>query len=89
MKKVDVLVLLLIVVLALAACGNRGYGFGNFSFEHVHITDAVGGHCATIGKWYESDGTGIEMKTKEYGAVWCSEGTYILFESGERCPYCN
>ena len=90
MKKVIAFVLILIMVLALSACGNRSIGFGNYSFKHVHFTDAVGGHCATVEKWYECEGSiGIEMKTTEYGAIWCSEGTYIMFESGERCPYCN
>lgn len=22
-------------------------------------------------------------------AIWCSEGTYIMFESGAKCPYCD
>ena len=89
MKKLIALILVLIMVLALSACGNRSIGFGNYSFKHVHFTDAVGGHCATVEKWYESEGSGIEVKTTEYGAIWCSEGTYIMFESGERCPYCD
>ena len=94
MKKFICLILVLmmvlaLMVLALPACGNRSLGFGNFSFKHIHFTDAVGGHCATVEKWYECEGSGIEIKTTEYGAIWCSEGTYIMFESGERCPYCN
>ena len=31
----------------------------------------------------------VEVKTEEYGYLYCSEGSYILFESGERCPYCK
>ena len=89
MKKVIALVLVLIMVLTLSACGNMNYGFGNYSFKHAHFTDAVGGHCATVEKWYERGSRGIEIKTKEYGTIWCSEGTYIIFESGEKCPYCN
>ena len=90
MKKLVCLILMVIMMLfALSACGNKSLGFGNYSFKHAHFTDAVGGHCATVEKWYESEGSGIEMKTKEYGAIWCSEGTYIMFESGERCPYCD
>ena len=89
MKKLIVIILVLTMVLALSACGNVGFGYGNLSFKHIHFTDAVGGYCATIEKWYESEGSGIEIKTTEYGAIWCSEGTYIMFESGEKCPYCD
>ena len=89
MKKLIALILVLMIVLALSACGNKSVGFGNFSFKHVHFTDAIGSHCATIEKWYECEGNGIELKTTEYGAIWCSEGTYIMFESGEKSPYCD
>ena len=89
MKKILVLVLALTIVLVLSACGNRSYGLGNYSFKHVHFTDAVNGYCATVEKWYESEGSGIEVKTMEYGAIWCSEGTYMLFESDAQCPYCK
>lgn len=89
MKRFACLVLVL-MMLALSACGgNRSISFGSCSFEHAHFTDAVGGHCVTVEKWYECEGSGIEMKTTEYGAIWCSEGTYIMFESGEKCPYCD
>lgn len=73
----------------LSACGNRGLGYGNFSFKHVHISDGVTGHCATVEKWYDSEGDGIEIKTTEYGAIWCSEGTYILYESASKYPHCH
>jgi uncharacterized lipoprotein YehR (DUF1307 family) len=79
MKKFVCLVLVLMMMLALSACGNRSFGFGNYSFKHIHFIDAVGGHCATIERWYESESTGIEIKTTEYGTVWCSEGTYIHY----------
>lgn len=89
MKRILALFLLfVIVVITLCSCGNKSYGFGNYSFKHIHITDAVGGHCADVEKWYECEYGGIEVKTTEYGALWCSEGTYILFESKDRCPYC-
>ena len=89
MKKLIVIVLALIMVLALSACGNQSLGLGNYSFRHMHFTDAVDGHCATVEKWYWNEGSGIEAKTTEYGSIWCSEGTYIMFESSAKCPYCN
>ncbi len=89
MKKILILMLVLMLMLAMTACGNRGIGFGNYTFEHVHFADAVEGHCATVEVWYESEYSGIEVRTTEYGAIWCSEGTYTLFESGAKCPYCE
>ena len=90
MKKIISFILALVCLFfALCSCGNRGYGFGNFSFKHIHISDDINGYCATIEKWYETEYSGIEVKTKEYGAIWCSEGTYTMFEGKENCPYCN
>lgn len=89
MKKIVCFILTLVMILMLSACGNKGLGYGNFSFKHVHISDGVNGHCATVEKWYDSEGDGIEIKTTEYGAIWCSEGTYILYESASKCPHCH
>ena len=86
MKKY-IVIAIVCMLFALAGCGNRSLGLGNYSFKHIHFTDAVDGHCATVEKWYENE-SGIEVDTKEYGAIWCSEGTYIMFESGDECPYC-
>lgn len=90
MKKVLCAFLIVIVVLlcCLPSCGNQSLGFGNFTFEHVHFSDAINGYCATIEKWYDNE-QGIEVKTKEFGSMYLSEGSYILMENGTRCPYCK
>ena len=89
MKRLICIVLVtLLLASCLTGCGNMSLGLGNFTFEHVHFTDAVEGHCATVEKWYDGE-TGIEVKTKEYGSMYLSEGEYMLFGSGENCPYCN
>jgi hypothetical protein len=64
------------------------WGIGNYTFEHVHFTDMVEGKCATIIQWYDNS-EGIEVQTKEYGSLFLSEGSYIMFENGSKCPYCN
>lgn len=89
-RKVLVIVLALCMALwmcVLTGCGNQSLGFGNFTFKHVHFSDAVEGRCATIEKWYDNE-QGIEVKTKEYGSMFLSEGSYILFESDD-CPFCH
>jgi hypothetical protein len=86
-KLVAVLVICLLMVPMLCAC-NEGLGWGNYSWTHIHFTDAVEGCCATIEVWYKNT-TGIEVKTQEYGSMFLSEGSYILFENGETCPFCH
>lgn len=89
MKKIVCLLLVIVVMMCcLASCGNQSLGFGNFTFRHIHFSDAIGGHCATIEKWYDNE-QGIEVKTKEFGSMYLSEGSYILMEDGTHCPYCS
>lgn len=89
MKKIVCLLLTIIIMMCcLASCGNQSLGLGNFTFEHIHFSDAIGGHCATIEKWHDNS-EGIEVKTKEFGSMYLSEGSYILFEDGMHCPYCS
>lgn len=93
------LIVILAFVMALAmflvfiACStevnaNIGLGWGSFDFQHIHIFNGVEGHCATVEKWYENEGGGIEVKTTEYGYIFCSEGSYILFSTNV-CPFCG
>ena len=85
MKKILSVVLSLLLIVTLSACGNVSIGPGNFKFETVHIDTYNYTGCLTIEKWYE-DETGIEVKTKEVGAIYLSEGTYFLIE--KECPFC-
>ena len=87
MKKVLVIVLALVMMLALTACGNQNLLWGNFTYEHVHISDAIGGHCFDLEQWNE-DATGIELKIEGGSTVFLSEGTYMMFSDSDACPYC-
>ena len=87
MKKIILLFCILITIF-LCSCGNMSMGLGNYTFEHVHFSDAIEGKCATVEKWYDNE-TGIEVKTKEYGAMYLSEGSYQLIANGQTCPYCK
>lgn len=87
-KIILITTIILIVVVCLCSCGNMSMGFGNFTFEHVHFSDTIEGHCATVEKWYDNE-TGIEVQTTEYGAMYLSEGSYQLITSGDNCPYCK
>lgn len=88
MKKfVAVIVIMVMCITLLAGC-NENWGFGNYNWKHVHFSDAVEGHCATISSWHDNT-TGIELHTVECGSIFLSEGSYILFESAAGCPYCG
>lgn len=88
MKKIIAILLATIMIFTFAACGNENWGFGNYNWKHVHFSDAVEGHCATISSWHDNT-TGIEIHTVECGSMFLSEGSYILFESGADCPFCG
>lgn len=77
-----------LIAACMTGCGNKSYGFGNYTYSHIHFSDQISGHCATVEKWYESE-SGIEVKTKECGSLFLSEGTYIMLEGAEKCPFCH
>lgn len=88
MKRIISLVLIMIMVCGLAACGNENWGVGNYSYHHVHIGDGAIGYCADVNSWHDNE-MGIELHTKQFGNIYCSEGTYILFEETAACPFCG
>ena len=72
----------------MSGCSNMSMGIGSYTFRHVHFSDAVSGHCATVEKWYDNS-TGVEVKTSEYGPIFLSEGSYAMFNDASKCPYCQ
>jgi hypothetical protein len=88
MRKFIAIIMIMVMALGLCACGNENWGFGNYNWKHVHFSDAVSGHCATISSWHDNT-AGIEIHTVECGSMFLSEGSYILFESGSDCPFCG
>lgn len=88
MKRIIAIVLFIVMAFTLCSCGNMSLGLGNFTFTHIHFTDYTSGHCAAIEKWYDNE-TGIEVKTKEFGSMYLSEGSYIMFIDDTTCPYCG
>ena len=85
MRKIFVLIMVLILIGGLCGC-NVGMGFGNFEYKKVHIDTHHHSGCFAIEKWYDNE-TGIEVKTKELGSLFLSEGTYFLV--GKDCPFCD
>ena len=89
MKKVFAILLVLVMVITLCAgCGNMSMGPGNYRFKRIHIGTHNYSGCLTVEKWYECD-NGIEVLTKEAGALYASEGTYILIAGDKGCPFCD
>ena len=92
-KTAIAIICIVILIVSIAAfvtsCGNHSIGIGEHEWSHLHYC-TFGGEsgCATIEKWYES-GSGIEVKTTEFGSIFLSEGTYILISDSRDCPFCN
>ena len=76
MKKIISVLMVLGLVIALCGCGNMSLGIGNFEYNKVHVDTHNHYGCFAVERWYEN-GTGIEVKTKEAGSVFLSEGTYF------------
>ena len=88
MKKIIFAVVIAISVV-LASCGNMAvFDPGNFTFTHLHSDTYHNPMCFTIEKWWDNT-TGIEVRTKECGTMYFSEGDYVLIEDAENCPYCD
>lgn len=86
MKKIIAVLMMCGLIITMSGCGNMSIGIGNYTFTKVHIDTHNYSGCLTIEKWYDNS-AGIEVKTKEKGAIYLSEGTYILIE--EECPFCD
>ena len=90
MKKFLIIAMALVLIcLTLTSCGNMSLGIGEYTFTHIHITNHTEGHCLEVEKWYDSEGGGIEVKTKDGGAFFVSEGSYILISDKYNCPFCG
>lgn len=85
MKKCIIVLLAAVLLPTLSAC-NKSIGPGNYNFQKVHVDGEHISQCLTVEKWYDGE-NGIEVKTKEAGAIFLSEGTYILIE--KNCPFCR
>ena len=74
--------------LAVSLCGcNMSMGMGSYRFTKVHVSTNNHEGCLSVIKWYDSEGSGVEVLTEEVGAMFLSENTYILLEG--KCPFCD
>ena len=89
MKKIISIILfltILFVFCAMASSCNVSVGPGSYSFKKVHICAGGVNKCIEISKWHDNE-VGVEVYSETYGALFFSEGTYILV--GDKCPICN
>ena len=81
MKKIIIVVLAIMLMVCLTSCGGRN------DFRRVHIFTHTGqDKCIEIQSCITHP-VGVTVYTKEYGALYLSEGTYMLCES--ECPICG
>lgn len=85
--KIRLLAIACALTIFLTGCGNMDVmGIGNFTFNKVHVDTHGYSGCIEIKRWVDNS-TGIEVETKDYGAIYLSEGTYVLIE--DKCPFCS
>jgi len=78
--------IILTMAVIMTGC-NRNIGLGTYSFKKVHILTHNGEEkCFEISSWREAE-IGCEVKLKNGGSLWLSEGTYILVS--DKCPICD
>lgn len=89
MKRLLALIIILtIFVIVLSSC-NMSCGPGNYTFNHLHYITYNNEGCLDVLNWHESSsGAGIEVKTHDGTSYFFSEGTYILIENKNFCPFC-
>ena len=88
MKKLIWWVLLVALCVCMLAGCNKSIGLGSYNFRKIHIDTYHYSGCLTVESWHEDD-SGIEVKTKEAGSIFASEGTYILISGDKACPFCG
>lgn len=83
-KFVSMILIALFVVTMFVGCCNRRSPV----YEKVHVVTHDYSGCFTVEKWYDKL-SGIEVLTKEYGTMYLPNGTYILIEKDDNCPFCG
>ena len=86
MKKIIGLILVVVLITSVLCGCNASFGWGELNFNKVHIDTYHYQGCFEIEKWYDND-NGVEVKTKDFGHIFLSEGNYILI--ADNCPICN
>lgn len=89
MKKIISIILIIITIFTLCSCGNMNLGPGKYTFTHVHASDHLESYCIDINRWNDAT-SGIEVRNADTGNTqFLSEGTYIMYESPNDCPFCK
>ena len=92
MRKSRIYMLMAALALPLMGC-NMDTDPGSYSFHAVHIYgwdewNKNAGRDVEIKSWRDVE-MGIEVNTEDYGAMFLSEGTYILLSRIGYCPICR
>lgn len=68
---------------------NRSYGLGNYGYNHICIIAGNDHHCYEVERWWDNEGAGIEVKIKNGGYIFASEGTYHIYSQSSDCQFCK
>lgn len=83
--------IMLLAALALPLMGcdmDTDLSGGSFHAVHIYGWDKDSRDVA-IKSWQDYDSEGVKVVTERYGAMFLSEGTYILLRGIGDCPICR
>ena len=64
-------------------------GWGNYQYNHICIIAGNDHHCYEVERWWDNEGAGIEVKVKNGGYIFASEGTYHIYSQSSDCHFCK
>ena len=70
--------------------GNVGKGgWGNYQYNHICIIAGDDHQCYEVEKWWDNELSGLEVKVKNGGYIFASEGTYHIYSQSSDCKFCK
>ena len=64
-------------------------GWGNYQYNHICVIAGDDHQCYEIEKWWDNELPGLEVKIKNGGYIFASEGTYHIYSQSSDCKFCK
>lgn len=63
--------------------------WGNYQYNHICIIAGDDHQCYEVEKWWDNELSGLEVKIKNGGYIFASEGTYHIYSQSSDCKFCK
>ena len=64
-------------------------GWGNYQYNHICIIAGDDHQCYEVEKWWDNELAGLEIKIRNGGYIFASEGTYHIYSQSSDCKFCK